>query len=507
MRGKTIHSYEYGCKVLGSQTEITPDESLYQIAKESEKVTIDGETYYAPNLKGFNGLTTTAIYYSDDYKQTKEVRISMHMNQQVMSYMKDGDTKYTWYDYKNKQWANIKTTSNGYECWWVWIPRYAYKIEGTNDIKIIYVDKNDVPLDPDTYGYTLPEGYEVHPSFQQKDGLTGIWTSKYAPSYGKYKLDDLEMSEKTLEPDLSGFTNTQNVYLIKYDATGQIIESETPLSEVSNLSEFNSDKKWYDYENKKWANIKVVEKSIQVNTSTGEQIEKEYVTWWVWIPRYAYRLPDNPNDDTEIIFLDENNNALDSRFQDALKSGEFTIHPAFEQDTTSDGKPLKGIWISKYAPSHENDETDDLPMSNKVLEPDMSGYEDNKENVYLVKYDEKGNETATPFSEVSSIQEFNQDNSWYDYENKKWANIKIVSKTTEEQEVTTYWVWIPKYAYKLPDNPNDDTEIIFLDENNNALDPELQDDLDSGEYTIHPAFTQDGGLKGIWMSKYAPSEK
>ena len=268
--------------------------------------------------------------------------------------------------------------------------------------------------------------------------------------------------------------------MIKYDATGQIIESETPLSEVSNLSEFNSDKKWYDYENKKWANIKVVEKSIQVNTSTGEQIEKEYVTWWVWIPRYAYRLPDNPNDDTEIIFLDENNNALDSRFQDALKSGEFTIHPAFEQDTTSDGKPLKGIWISKYAPSHENDETDDLPMSNKVLEPDMSGYEDNKENVYLVKYDEKGNETATPFSEVSSIQEFNQDNSWYDYENKKWANIKIVSKTTEEQEVTTYWVWIPKYAYKLPDNPNDDTEIIFLDENNNALDPELQDDLDSG---------------------------
>ena len=30
-----------------------------------------------------------------------------------------------WYDYDKKQWANAKTLDGSY---WVWIPRYAYKI-------------------------------------------------------------------------------------------------------------------------------------------------------------------------------------------------------------------------------------------------------------------------------------------------------------------------------------------------------------------------------------------
>ena len=39
----------------------------------------DGKTYYAPNLEGFNGLTTQAAYYSQDDKETLEVSISLHM--------------------------------------------------------------------------------------------------------------------------------------------------------------------------------------------------------------------------------------------------------------------------------------------------------------------------------------------------------------------------------------------------------------------------------------------
>ena len=36
------------------------------------------------------------------------------------------DNQDNWYDYENQKWANTKTQDGSY---WVWIPRYAYKIE------------------------------------------------------------------------------------------------------------------------------------------------------------------------------------------------------------------------------------------------------------------------------------------------------------------------------------------------------------------------------------------
>ena len=224
LRGKKIHSYEYGCKVLGQNQEKNLNESEYLLTTESEAVTVNGETYYAPNLEGFNALTTKAEYYDEDGNVT-EVGISLHMNQQVINAIQDGDTTYTWYDYSNKIWANIKTTANDYEAWWVWIPRYAYKIEGTSasEIDIIYVDLDGNPLDKEKYGETLPEGYIVHPAFNQGKALKGIWVSKYKPSYGKYKEDDLEMTNQVSIPDMDGF-DKENTYLNKISRCNRFIK-------------------------------------------------------------------------------------------------------------------------------------------------------------------------------------------------------------------------------------------------------------------------------------------
>ncbi len=493
LKGKAVHSYKYGCRVMGSGYDIEMNEKDYVMKEESEIVTVGEETYYAPNLEGFNALTTSAIYYNEDFSKTYEVGITLHMNQEVINYIEDGNTKYTWYDYANKIWANIKTTANGYEAWWVWIPRYAYKIGEVTDTKkpptteIIYVDTNNKPLNTEKYGSSLPEGYQVHPAFTTDKELKGIWIAKYDPSYGKNKTDDLEMTKKVMEPDLTGF-DRENTYLIKYEENGNT--TETKLSEISNLEEFNSDQKWYDYENKVWANIKT--------------IANGYEAWWVWIPRYAYRLPDNPNDDTEIIFIDTENRPLDTeKFGNTIPDG-FTVHPAFDQDTDANGKKLSGIWVAKYDPTHVNDTTDDLELSDKTLVPDMSGFD--RENTYLIKYEENGSTAETKLSEVSSLEEFNSDKKWYDYENKLWANIKT---TANGQEAC--WVWIPRYAYRLPDNPNDDTEIIFVDINDRPLDTEKYGDVLPLDFTVHPAFNQDtdlngNKLSGIWVAKYKPSK-
>lgn len=493
LKGKAVHSYKYGCRVMGSGYDIEMNEKDYVMKEESEIVTVGEETYYAPNLEGFNALTTSAIYYNEDFSKTYEVGITLHMNQEVINYIEDGNTKYTWYDYANKIWANIKTTANGYEAWWVWIPRYAYKIGEVIDTKkpptteIIYVDTNNKPLNTEKYGSSLPEGYQVHPAFTTDKELKGIWMAKYDPSYGKNKTDDLEMTKKVMEPDLTGF-DRENTYLIKYEENGNT--TETKLSEISNLEEFNNDQKWYDYENKLWANIKT--------------IANGYEAWWVWIPRYAYRLPDNPNDDAEIIFIDTENKPLDTeKFGNTIPDG-FTVHPAFDQDTDSNGKKLSGIWVAKYDPTHVNDTTDDLELSDKTLVPDMSGFD--KENTYLVKYEENGSTTETKLSEVSNLEEFNNDKKWYNYENKVWANIKTTANGQE-----AWWVWIPRYAYRLPDNPNDDTEIIFVDINDRPLDTEKYGDVLPLDFTVHPAFNQDtdlngNKLSGIWVAKYKPSK-
>ena len=96
---------------------------------------------------------------------------------------------------------------------------------------------------------------------------------------------------------------------------------------------FNSDKKWFDYENKVWANVKTTANGLEA--------------WWVWIPRYAYKLPNTVNDDTEIIFIDTNNKPVDTeKYGETLPEG-YTVHPAFDQDTDVNGNKLSGIWVCK----------------------------------------------------------------------------------------------------------------------------------------------------------------
>ena len=89
------------------------------------------------------------------------------------------------YDYNNQQWANAVVTIDGVESYFVWIPRYEYKINyttpgtpsdgGTIDIKFIPTSQT-----------TADEGYIIHPAFTSdvnnggwSEELPGIWVGKY----------------------------------------------------------------------------------------------------------------------------------------------------------------------------------------------------------------------------------------------------------------------------------------------------------------------------------------
>ena len=119
----------------------------------------------------------------------------------------------------------------------------------------------------------------------------------------------------------------------------------------------------------------------------------------------------------------------------------------------------------------------------------------------------------------------NQDN-WYDYSAQKWAN--AVTKDSNGN-VTGYWVWIPRYAYKIESGRYTSTvgkiSVKFLqgtsnkDENNSEISqnyPETTGETMSA-YVVHPSFTDgsangknnnfingewDKEIAGYWVAKY-----
>ena len=84
--------------------------------------------------------------------------------------------------------------------------------------------------------------------------------------------------------------------------------------------------------------------------------------------------------------------------------------------------------------------------------PDISGF--NKNSTYYVSWDLTSIpyiiKDTTPISETAP-------NSWYDYTERvnHWANIKTTGGGND-----CYWVWIPRYAYKVPTKGNTDRKSV-----------------------------------------------
>ncbi len=97
------------------------DDLKIQIAKDmgviAGVVTVNEVAVNSPDISYLPESTTHAITYD------------LSGNPQTMT-LSIAKTDTTWYDYSttNKKWANIRTSNNGNEAYWVWIPRYAYRI-------------------------------------------------------------------------------------------------------------------------------------------------------------------------------------------------------------------------------------------------------------------------------------------------------------------------------------------------------------------------------------------
>ena len=332
-------------------------------------------------------------------------------------------------------------------------------------------------------------------------------------------------------PDLSGF-NPANTYYVTYDENG---ENEQIAGRIDRI---DAPSDWYDYENKKWANVVTV---------TGND-----VTYWVWIPRYKYTINSTAKT-VDAKFVDTNDvcKMISNEEETTVDLTGYTLPDAF----TFGEENLKGYWVSKYEvqvsqksgiemakftksgedmivttsnPSGtytiyvdglkykekvtlpytiENvrkkdsydisivSETTGIMIGNSALyenanekiEIDLSSF--NPDCTYYVTYDENGENEQIGSKIVLNEdgEPTNMPDDWYDYGNKKWANIVTINNN-----LTTYWTYIPRYEYMIS-SVQQEVLIKFIS---------VDDDVDSG-YTIPDAFTFGGEpLKGYWVSKY-----
>lgn len=386
--------------------------------------------------------------------------------------------------------------------------------DGTNnwdsDLKkeIIYWGKVDIGISEITKEYAKNNADEIFESFNLLDNLyyvdietskgkqvTYLYDAKGNVVYkipvtriGKYKVHSIEelndskegsslqdvistQSEMVTvdetsyyEPNLSGFalSKTSIVYYeVKEDSTSTDLDTQIVSADeyIKNgrkrtITKGNKTYEFYNYAKQRWANILVENNDMK--------------SYWVWIPRYSYK----EGDVSDVKFIDLNSTPDEG----------YIVHSDF-----ADGK--KGIWASKYEPI----QTANTTVSNfPYYLPDLTGF--NIDNTYIEVFNKEQNRfDETPLKNISDLNDFAKKNNWFNYNEQVWANIKV-----KTNDVESWWVWIPRYAYNITGN---NTSVIFIDLNNKPLDGSTL----PSNYIVHSAF--EDGKKGIWASKYEPINK
>ena len=170
---------------------------LYEYEDELSKYTSndrwDGKVNKPEIMTGMTAIKFTEPTGNTEDTKGKEEKVS-------------DSSKNDWYNYSEKKWANAKTTNDG--SMWVWIPRYAYKINKSNQTfdVVFLVGTTDNYYDKDgklqtakrqTSETDIPDAtkdYVVHPAFTNESSigyanggwrkeLTGIWISKFEAGY------------------------------------------------------------------------------------------------------------------------------------------------------------------------------------------------------------------------------------------------------------------------------------------------------------------------------------
>ena len=205
-------------------------------------------------VTNISGVTATCtLTFTDTYRETllngTDPVITDKLIPVVISdtgVVTKADTSKEWYSYENKKWANsviLKDESITYqdgeeipdsniESYFVWIPRYKYKIfntgsytglttisNSTQTIEVVFENKDTTQSNGTTVG-----SYLTHPAFTSLD-VNGIWVGKFETGYdgatstAKAQVNSVDTSKIIIKPNVYSWRNIAvgNIFKNSYD--------------------------------------------------------------------------------------------------------------------------------------------------------------------------------------------------------------------------------------------------------------------------------------------------
>lgn len=440
---------DLGIKIFVIGKGYITEDGSYQVGSSGSYTNTIGDTSYttasgiyccSPDLK--NSFNTGATYYVTygDVNNSESIDISKAIYKDAPS---------NWYDYGNKSWANIITISSGKIMYLTWVPRYVVKVNsegkivttanGEADIKFVNEENEywDVNGTKMSYIELQGYGYTLPDAFTfGGQDLKGIWVSKY------------EISDP-IEPIgfmCSSLENSIEITDLTFEG-GSGLTADAPISED------------------------IKQSTMTVKVSGGDLAAPIEITGTLPIKIEALR-----------------------------KAQTYTVQ------LTLVTKYMDTLVLTQKVRTLEGDVND-------VAAPDLSGFSAN--NTYYVLCDSDPAQLAnkdgtnliqgkisTKSDDLYTGRKIASDppEGWYDYSDKKWANIVTMNAKGE----AVFLTWVPRYAFYF-DEEQSALNVVYVTAN---VTNKNISELGISNYQIPDCFTFEDTkgkkveLSGMWVSKY-----
>lgn len=331
------------------------------------------------DTSGFDKASTYYVAYDGNGKEY------------IAGRMDKTSTPVGWYNYEDKIWANVVTVNESNVTYWTYIPRYEYDTSGVyNAVNLVDVKFIPITQTVADYGFAIPESftfggkqltgywvskYEIQLSessgleqmkLETTNNSISVTTTKPDGTYTiyidgekaktgvslPYTIDGLKNnteyniclysetngrmvgaktenvgSENIIKVDLSGF-NPDCTYYVTYDSNGENEQIGDKINLDSSGNVTNMPNGWYNYDNKKWANVVTKGKDASGN---------ELISYWTYIPRYEYDISSvrSAIQQADVRFIRDTKTEADYGYE-------------IPESFTFGGKNLSGYWVSKY---------------------------------------------------------------------------------------------------------------------------------------------------------------
>jgi len=195
--------------------------------------------------------------------------------------------------------------------------------------------------------------------------------------YSQHKVDHHVQIINTTPPEVveNAFEPVEETYYKDLELNGsdpELTEQMIPvIYSDGHWIKASLTEKWYDYKDLMWANVVIPKPTYMTKYQYAEAgtiiSENEIYGYFVWIPRYEYKLFNVNNEPVieqmiDVRFVNKNDEK-----KTLIENGSYYTHPAFTARYENVSYELDGFWIAKFEPSKNFDDVVEIKPGKKTL--------------------------------------------------------------------------------------------------------------------------------------------